>query len=533
MPASLSWLLLTLATAGAAEPAATPPATGAAAPASDPASTATASAPAPTDAEARAEQAAALYGQRKYAEAAEMLEELWANVHEPRDLFNAGLARLALGHRAHAIRYWEIYLQQSGIPEDGREQAASRSKKAQAASTGVIVRVAPSTVAEFGATLVLTRVDDEKDRRPPLTIELPARAPEFTSGGKTVYLDPGKWQLKISAPTYGTSTRDLTIKPGGAGFVLDVALASDPAFRSATFQIEPSEAVAAGATVTLQRMVLNAEPVACPLDPAGKCALRIEPGDWEITVQAPGYQRHVEKITLGAQPTATFAVALAPSLTPVPTPTPGTPGPAEVATPTPTPEAPPPAPTVPERVPKKTRMKLSTGLIVSGVPVFITGLAISVHGSNLYDEKKLTKVANGDLVPAIRVRAAGSGLMGVAVGLWATGLTAEYDVKPWVWWTELGVGAAALLTGGVWAGVTGARWNQNDITSLVCNNNEGVDCFTAHRLASGFFLGFGAGTIAGAATGLIVQRLHLRKRNVSLAPNFGVGHGGLVVQGRF
>ncbi|MCY1072094.1 PEGA domain-containing protein [Nannocystis sp. RBIL2] len=532
MPVSLSWLLLTLATAAAAEPAATPP-TSEPAPAATPAPASTpAQAPATAvEADARAEQAAALYGQKKYLEAAQLLEDLWASVHEPRDLFNAGLARLALGHRAHAIRYWEIYLQQTGIPEDGREQAESRSKKAQAAATGVLVRIAPSAVAELGATLTLTRVDEDKDKRPPLVFELPPRAPEFTAGGKTLYVDPGKWQLKISAPTYAASTRDLTIKPGAPGFVLDVALASDPAFRAATFQVGPNEAIAAGATVSLKKMQLNAEPVPCPLDGQGRCAVRIEPGDWEVTVQAPGYQRYVEKVTLGAQPTATFAVALAPSLTPAPAPTPA---PAEAAaTPTPAPEAAPAPPPVPERVPKKTRMRLSTGLIVSGVPVFITGLALAVHGSNVYDEKKLTKVANGELLPAIRLRSAGSGLMGVAVGLWATGLTAEYDVKPWVWWTELGVGAVALLAGGVWGGVSTGHWNANDTASLVCTNNEGIDCFTAHRLASGFFLGLGAGAVAGATTGLLVQRFSLKKQRVSFAPTFGAGQTGFVLQGRF
>jgi hypothetical protein len=510
MPVSLSWLLLTLATAPASAAPAPAEPTPTAAPASDP--------------EARAEYAAELYSQKDYLGAAQILEELWATVHEPRDLFNAGLARLALGHRAHAIRYWELYLQQPNIPEDGREQAESRSKKAQASVAGVIVRIAPSAVADMGATLVLTRVDEEKDRRPPLTFELPPRAPEFTSGGKTIYVDPGKWELKISARSYTTSTRELVIKPGAPGFVLDVALAPDPAFRQATFQIEPTQAVAAGATVTLQRLALGAEPLSCPLDGRGKCAVRIEPGDWEITVQAPGYLRHVEKISLGAEPTSTFAVALAPALSPEP-------APAEAATPSPE-EAPAPPP-VPERVPKPLRVKLSTGLIISGVPVFITGLALSVHGSNVYDEKKLSKAVSGDMLPAIRMRSAGAGLMGVAVGLWATGLTAEYDVKPWVWWTELGVGAAALLTGSVWTGVTSARWNSNTTETLVCNNNEGLDCFAAHRMGAGFFLGLGSGAVFGAATGLLVQLMYGQQPRVSLAPSFGAGQSGLVLQGRF
>lgn len=514
MPVSLSWLLLTLATApsaaGSPEPVteSQPPAASALA----------------VDPDARAEEAAELYAQRKYAEAAQILEELWLGVHEPRDLFNAGLARLAIGHRTHAIRYWEIYLAEPGIPEDGREQALARMKKAQAATTAALVRIAPSAVADVGATVLLTRVDD--DSRPALSLELDPHAPEFSAGGRTIYLDPGKWQLKISAPTYGTSTRDLTIKPGAAGFVLEVVLATDPSFRHATFQIEPAEAVAAGATVTLQRLALGADPVPCPLDTSGKCGVRIEPGDWEVIVQAPGYQRHVEKFSLGAQPTSTFAVALAPTLV-APTPTPAVPA-AEAP-----PEGP-AAPTVPEIVPKKTRIKLSAGLITSGIPVFITGLALSVHGSNVYDEKKLTLIANGDLVPAIRLRAAGSGLMGVAVGLWATGLTAEYDVKPWAWYTELGIGAAALVIGGTWSGITSARWNANATETLICNNNEGVDCFAAHRLGAGFFVGLGVGTLFGATTGLIVQRMHLRKpARIGFAPTFGAGQGGFVLQGRF
>jgi hypothetical protein len=188
---------------------------------------------------------------------------------------------------------------------------------------------------------------------------------------------------------------------------------------------------------------------------------------------------------------------------------------------------------VPERVPKKTRIKVSAALVTSGIPLFITGLALAVHGSNVYDQTKQNLMANGDLVPAIRLRAAGSGLMGTAVGLWATGLTAEYDVKPFVWWTELGVGVAALVVGGAWTGVTSSRWNDNQVHTLTCNNNQGVDCFAAHRLGAGFFIGLGAGAIFGASTGLVIQHLHRRPAKVSLAPTFGAGQGGLVVQGRF
>lgn len=517
MPTSLLWLTLTLAPLHASAPA---PSAGPA-PVTPPAAAA--------DPEARAEQAAALYGQGKYLEAAQLLEDLWASVHEPRDLFNAGLARLALGHRAHAIRYWELYLQQPNIPEDGREQARSRIKKAQMAAVGVIVKVAPSAVAEVGATLTLVRADAERDKRPELDFELAAHASEFSSGGKTIYLDPGKWQLKVGARTYVTATRDLMIKPGGSGFVLDVVLASDPSYRYATFQIEPADAVAAGATVSLQKMALGSQPVPCPLDSAGKCGMKVEPGDWEVVVQAPGYQRHVEKVTLGAQPVSTFGVALAPAVEAAPAPGP-TPAPAET---TPA-EGPKPAPEVPDRVPKKVRMRHSAALITSGIPIFITGLALAVYGSNQYDEKRLAKVPSGDLVPSIRIRATGTGLIGAAVGLWTTGLTAEYDVRPWVWAAELGLGGAALVAGSVWSGVTTSRWNSSETNRLYCNNNTGVDCFVAHRMGASFFLGFGTSMIVGATTGLIVnKKFGGRPQKVSFAPHFGPGSGGLLVEGRF
>lgn len=527
MTTSLPWLLLTLAAPvpGAAAPTS--------APAAAPAATAPADGPAPAagDPDALAEQAATLYEQRKYLDAARILEDLWARVHEPRDLFNAGLARLALGHRAHALSYWELYLQQPGIPDDGREQARARIKKAQAASTGVIVRIAPAAVAELGATLTLERVDG--DGRPEISYDLAPRANEFSSGGKTIYLDPGKWQLKVGARTYVTATRELLVKPGAPGFVLEVVLATDPNYRFAQFQIEPVDAVAAGATVTLQKMALGASPVDCPLDATGKCGVRVEPGDWEVTVQAPGFQRHVEKVTLGAQALAVFGVALAPTVAAAPTPAEATP------TPTPaeaeaTPAEPTPAPTGPERVPRDVRIKMSAGLITAGIPVFITGLALAVHGSNVYDEKMLTKKVNGELVPAIRLRAAGAGLMGSSVGLWLTGLTAEYDVKPWVWWTELGAGAAAAIAGGAWLGVSTVKWNTDRTGDMFCNNNEGIDCFVAHRMGGGFLLGFGVGAIVGSSTGLVVQRRFARKRPpVSVTPAVGGGQAGVLVGGRF
>jgi hypothetical protein len=106
---------------------------------------------------------------------------------------------------------------------------------------------------------------DPRDVRPPLVITLEPGAPEFTSGGRTVYLDPGKWKLKVEARGYLVGTHELVIKTGQPGFPKEIVLGTDPMYRQATFQIDPPAAVAAGASVTLKRMTLNAQPV-CELD---------------------------------------------------------------------------------------------------------------------------------------------------------------------------------------------------------------------------------------------------------------------------
>lgn len=459
-----------------------------------------------------------------------ILEDLWASVHEPRDLFNAALARLALGHRAHAIRYWEIYLQQPAIPADGREQAAARIKKAQAAAVAVNLRLLPTAVSEVGATYTLTRAAaDLKDSRPPIVIDLAAGAPEFTSGGRTVYLDAGNWELKVDAHGFKAPPQPLAIRAGQVGFQREVVLTADPMFRHVTFQVDPPEAITAGVTVTLQRLVLNGEQVKCEpaSNSAGTCAFKVAPGDWEVTVSAPGYQRYTEKIILGAQPTASFAVALVPTVAAA--------APTPAAEPAATPTAETPAePAKPETVPRAVRVKLSTALVATGIPVFIGGLALGVTGSNSYQDRTTAGATSAELLPAIQMRAAGLGMVGAAVGLWATGLTAEYDVKPRAWYAELGVGGAFLLTGAVWAGVGTSRWNNNQINNMRCANSEGLDCFASHRMAAGFFLGAGTAMVLGSTIGLLVQRKYLKTRpRAALSPYFAGGGAGLMVQGRF
>ncbi len=489
-------------------------------------------------AEARAEQAAELYGQRKFLEAAQILEDLWATEQTPRDLFNAGLARMVLGHLSHAIRYWEIYLDLPNLPEEGREQAQAKLKKAQAAAIAVNLRLSPLAVSEVGVKYTLQRVaTDPSDRRPPLVIELPPRASQFTLGGHTVYLDPGRWELRVEARGYRTGVHELTLRPGQTGFPKEIVLGPDPLMRHASFQVEPPEAVAAGATITLQRLSLAAQPQPCPLTEAGMCSVTLEPGDWEFVVQAPGFQRHTQMISLGADPSANFVVALAPTVDSAPLVVPASTATEVSGEPPPDTAETPEAPPVPEIVPRAVRVKLSTGLVAAGIPIFIGGLALGVIGSNNYQDRRLASTRPGDLLPPIHLRSTGMGLVGVAVGMWTTGLTAEYDVKPVVWYSELGVGAAFVTAGAIWAGVSSRKWNQDRVHEFRCSNSDGVDCFASHRMGASFFLGAGAGLVFGSALGLLLQHKHRKTpastSKLQLGPFFAAGASGLAAHGRF
>jgi hypothetical protein len=280
-------------------------------------------------------------------------------------------------------------------------------------------------------------------------------------------------------------------------------------------------------------MTLAAEPVQCPLTPAGSCSLKLEPGDWEVVVAAPGYQRYAEKVSLGAQPTASFTVALTPTLAAAPVA--AVPAPAAAAPGEPVKIAEAPAePAVPEVVPRAVRVKTSTALVASGIPIFIGGLALGVTGSNTYQDRVTAGDTAGQLRPAIHMRSAGIGLVGAAVGLWTTGLTAEYDVKPAVWYAEMGVGGAFVLTGAIWTGMTTRRWNNNQVLESRCANSEGIDCFASHRMGAAFFLGAGSAMLVGSTIGMLIQRKYMKGRpRTALSPYFAGTGGGLLVQGRF
>jgi hypothetical protein len=53
---------------------------------------------------------------------------------------------------------------------------------------------------------------------------------------------------------------------------------------------------------------------------------------------------------------------------------------------------------VPEVVPRHVRIKLSTGLIASGIPLFIGGLALGVTGSNNYQDRVNAGAPAGELL---------------------------------------------------------------------------------------------------------------------------------------
>ena len=529
------WLALALL--AVASPAPTQPAD--APPAAQPAPAGTAAQPAPGSVEARILAAEKLYKERKYVESARSLEDLWAETKQPNALYNAALARFAAGHYAHTIAYLEAYLADpKEAPAEALELAKYQSTKARERSAEIPFVVGPPAATVGGATLVIRRIPDKPDdRRPELTFTLASGAGTGPIE-RAIHLDPGRWTAQVSARGYVSVAQELVVQKGKAAPV-ELTLTPDPRLRAVVVRIDlPAGARAEQVLVRLHAPSGAGEPKTCTIRPyeLNECKLLVETGSWELRAEAPGFTpfTQVVSLTAGESPAA-YTLPLAAEAPPPPLPV----------------EPPPPS----DVVPKSARLRVAGALNAAGLPLFVTGLGLAVYGSNRYDRVITSEPADcdapaenhqcrGDTVRAIRLRTAGLSLVGAATGLFVTGLTAEFDVKPRVWYAEIGVGGALLVGGVAWLGATNVALRDPLIVAPGAaapdwpDSIPAIDRATNQRLAAAMIMGTGIGLVAGGTTGLLVRRHYAAKARAraglpALAPLAGLGTFGLTLQGRF
>ena len=153
---------------------------------------------APPEASVAARRAAALrlHDERRHAEAAALLERLAEETGQSELLFDAGQARFAAGHRAHALARWQAYARAPGRSGDDLALVARRIADARALLTPVALVVhVPEDMSEVTVT-IRRRYDAVDQQRPPLVV-----AGLRPSGGTVtaeLALDPGVWEVAVA-----------------------------------------------------------------------------------------------------------------------------------------------------------------------------------------------------------------------------------------------------------------------------------------------------------------------------------------------
>ncbi|MCB9568224.1 MAG: hypothetical protein H6710_13605 [Myxococcales bacterium] len=399
--------------------------------------------------------------------------------------------------------------------------------------------VGPPTAVAYGAEVTIRRIPDgPKDSRPDLRFKIPPPAGEAPAA-RTIYLDAGRWSAEVKAKGFVAAPQEITIEKGKEPAGISFAMGLDPGLRPLAFRVDvPADAAIDAVEVQVRSTSGAGEAKSCTIRPfeVNECRLLAEIGTWEVSASAPGFLPYRQVITLSAgQTPASYTLPLSP----------------EVTTPPPEPE---PEDAKIDVIPKPVRMRMAGGLNAGGLPLFVTGLGLAVYGSNTYDRAITADAADcasaadnyacrGDVIKAVRLRTAGLALVGTATGLFVTGLTAEFDVKPRVWYAELGAGGALLVGGAAWmAATTGGLNKELRVEGSAPPWEESVpriDRATNQRLAAAMLMGTGVGLVTGSTIGLLVRKHFERRRRSSapaaarLSPFTPIGGGGLMIQGRF
>lgn len=157
-----------------------------------------------------------LYSQERYLEAADVFEGLWQEFHQPRHLFNAGLARFGSGHYAHAIEWLEAFLKLPDTPATLRttahEQIEQAAREIGAISIGVTSSQARGPVAvEFEYT------GPTDSARPKLSRMLDVGHGEtLGTVQQQIRLDPGVWRVKTRANGYESTEVTVEVLEGSS-----------------------------------------------------------------------------------------------------------------------------------------------------------------------------------------------------------------------------------------------------------------------------------------------------------------------------
>ncbi|MCY1060724.1 hypothetical protein OV142_36900 [Nannocystis sp. SCPEA4] len=260
-------------------------------------------------------------------------------------------------------------------------------------------------------------------------------------------------------------------------------------------------------------------------NPRQPLKLELDPGAWVVRVEGSGYQSAEQQIAVGSAP---LAISLRPELAPVVRP-----------------EAP-----QARMVPPKVVKDAARGLYISGGAVAAVGLGLIGGGVGMIHGQRVKTCDDPTLADCRRrfanafvVRNVGATLLGAGAGLAASALVwrANDARQRMIAWSALAaVGGVGFILGEVLA-VRGPIPFSRDNTNPEATLAGWSEHWREHRHSAlpalgATVRGLGVGLLAGAVTGLIVQRKHLGPggaRAIRVDPSTGPGHTGIVLSGKF
>lgn len=239
-----------------------------------------------TDASQRAK---ALYAARRYIEAARAYEA----IDTPAALYNAGMARQAGGHTAHAIRDWQRYLE-SAAEVSAEERAELLQDIADAQATAVAVRfTADATPAS--RTLILhaaahARGDD---------LKVPWPAGQVTL---SVHLDAGEWTAAVTGDTGDSAATPVQVRSGEPLEISLIAAPSAAAPAAAPVRVRVGPEAAVGRGVEVAWSGPGKTPEAKQIIKNTAASWDLSPGTWTLKASARGFEPTERAVTVSGAP---------------------------------------------------------------------------------------------------------------------------------------------------------------------------------------------------------------------------------------
>jgi hypothetical protein len=375
----------------------------------------------------------------------------------------------------------------------------------------VRIDLGPELARRMGVRVVVRPTGDNfGNRRSAVALELPRPvSADLPPNAASIRLPAGVWRIEASAPGFLPSTREFTVDATTPDQTLAWPLLPSSSHSDISFPITATNSP----SVAIRVRSANGDSWTCATQHT-TCTLRLASGSFTVEARANGFQPVSQSFVVAAGPPVSVPITLVAAGTP----------------------ALPQAPGQNQPVPTDMRRRLALGLGLSATPLLAAGVGLAVAGRLQYIGVLRGSSCSGvygpvcanAIVGPIHRTSAGFGMLGAAVGLAATSITAAFPVSRTTWGIELAIGGALTAAG--------AAWTITNTTSLDRALQGGpigeLDARARGRLGASLVLGLGTGATVGALTGFLLHRRSTRLAG-AFSPYAAAGQGGLLWAGHF